>query len=152
MSTRDYARRSPSGVDGAPLAPAATESVFVYGLLLPEATRPAQLNDFRLEFARYATIVPMLGCMVLGGVAEVTPGRLRLMDRQEGIAEGYYRRERRELADGNEAWVYIQNQPRSERPDDWYVYRMANEYRRLGHDTGPITDALNRVGGVAVRA
>lgn len=125
-------------------------AVFVYGLLLPEATRPAQLNDFRLEFARYATIVPMPGCMVLGGVAEVSDTRLALMDRQEGVAEGYYHRERRTLADGTEAWVYIQNRPRSERPSDWYVYRMADEYRRLGHDTGPIRDALNRVGGVAV--
>jgi gamma-glutamylcyclotransferase (GGCT)/AIG2-like uncharacterized protein YtfP len=128
------------------------ERVFVYGMLLPEARWPAQLNDYRLEFAYYATVAPMPGCMVLGGVVEASTERLTRMDRQEGVDAGLYRRERVALADGTEAWVYVQARPRAARPDEDYVRQMRRDYARLGHDDGPLTDALNRVGGSTMEA
>jgi gamma-glutamylcyclotransferase (GGCT)/AIG2-like uncharacterized protein YtfP len=123
--------------------------VFVYGMLMPEARRPAQLNDYRLEFAYYATVMPSPGSMVLGGVAEVPNVRLASMDRQEGVADGYYRRERVTLVDETEAWVYVQDRPALERPSASYFADMARQYVRLGHDEGPLADALVRVGGLA---
>jgi gamma-glutamylcyclotransferase (GGCT)/AIG2-like uncharacterized protein YtfP len=126
-----------------------TATVFVYGMLMPEARRPAQLNDYRLEFAYYATVVPSPGDMVLGGVAEVSDEALTYMDRLEGVDHGYYRRERVVLVDETEAWVYVQDRPLRGRPDPGYFADMAKQYVRLGHDEGPLTDALVRVGGLA---
>jgi len=123
--------------------------VFVYGMLMPEARRPAQLSDYQLEFAYYATVVPMPGSMVLGGVAEVPNVRLTIMDQQEGVDRGYYTRERVTLADGTEAWVYVQDRPAREKPSASYFADMAKQYVRLGHDEGPLVDALVRVGGLA---
>jgi gamma-glutamylcyclotransferase (GGCT)/AIG2-like uncharacterized protein YtfP len=146
--------RAPDGPGGCAVCggEGTVQRVFTYGMLLPEARWPAQLNDWRLEFAYYAVIVPSPGSTVLGGVVEASADRLTHMDRQEGVETDLYRRQRVTLADDTEAWVYVQDRPRAQRPDDFYVRDMRREYHRLGHDAGPLEDALNRVGGSTMEA
>lgn len=131
-----------------------TGYVFTYGLLLPEAAEPAVLRDWRMEFAFYATVQRSPGSITVGGLIPVDEEKLAQMDAREGVPV-FYRRERvlvavRSVRFGTDyvsAWVYVMNDPRAGRPEQWYADLIREQYARLGHHEGPLDDALRRVGG-----
>lgn len=111
--------------------------IFVYGMLLSRANRPATLDGYRLTFHDHATIEPAPGEHVLGGV--IVDADLGYYDGVEG-APVYYTRERVTLQDGSLAWTYVMND--MER-DSWppyhgYVEMIAAGYRKFGYDTMPL--------------
>lgn len=117
------------------------ERVFVYGILMPDATEAATLPGYRLAFSGHATVRPLEGSAVLGGLVDVDAYGLRRYDSIEGLrpdGTGYYRRERRIVNTANgpvEAWVYMMNERYFEETDasDWLVARFEKQYERLGH-------------------
>ncbi len=101
---------------------AATDLVFVYGMLRPEqanhrrhlAGRPvrsAVLDGFELRLGERPWVQPVEGSSVVGEVVEVDEEKLAQLDLLEGVASGCYRRGRCavRLADGSEveAWTYL---------------------------------------------
>ena len=116
--------------------------VFVYGILMRDATEAAALHGYRLAFSRFATVRRCEGSVVLGGLVDANDAKLRTYDSIEGVRPdglGYYRREEVEVddADGNPvvAWVYMQNEHYfDEEPGSPALRAQMNEqYERLGH-------------------
>lgn len=111
--------------------------IFVYGMLLSRANRPATLDGYRLAFYDHATIEPAPGEHVLGGVIENVS--LRYYDGIEG-APRYYVREQVTLVDGSTVWTYVMNDTEREcwPPYHGYVELIAGGYRRFGYDIVPL--------------
>lgn len=124
--------------------------VFVYGILLADATVAARLDDWRLAFSEgLATIERADGAHVDGGLVEVDDAGLRRYDAIEGVDHGlYWRGEFRvKRADGEvvPAWTYVKTAP----GDPWVrtdmIATIHRAYLRLGLNDAGLVDAVGRV-------
>lgn len=120
-------------------------NVFVYGILMRDASVAAALPDHELAFGRFATVEDAPGGTVFGGlVTDVSEARLRGYDGVEGCRQGdpehsYYQRKVVQVQVGNElvdAWVYQMTDAYPERhaPRTELVTSMRQQYARLGHE------------------
>lgn len=120
------------------------QPVFVYGILLSDATVGATLHGWKLESFGNMTVTQSEGDHVLGGIVYADPETLRRYDRIEGcyIDEphlGYYRCMKVEVdtLDGAtvEAWVYVMNEDKRRHGgpiSPWHAELRARELTRLG--------------------
>lgn len=135
------------------------DSVFVYGILMADATVRAVLPAWQLDYASHATIVPgPASSVVYGGLVEnIDPERLRSYDAIEGVDHGYYSRRAVTVLAGDQqrrAWVYVMGDDIRERSKadgyglgEWTAERMSCQYDRLGHprEAFEVLEALIRV-------
>lgn len=120
-----------------------THDVFVYGILLKYATRPAVLHGWRLAFSGNATVrEDGPDSVVLGGIVHVDDSGLAKFDQIEGYRPGayghYYDRRRVEVETERgteEVWVYrMEDDFFVDEPVERPLAAMLNEqYERLGH-------------------
>lgn len=125
--------------------------VFVYGILMRDATEAARLPDHRLDFIDgLATVTPHEGEEVHGGVVEVDDWTLRRYDAIEGVrgTDGLYRRDEVTLADGSPAWVYMKTRGEPHRPYTGMLAGIHADYLRLGLPESKLMAALVRADAV----
>ena len=110
------------------------QPVFVYGILLSDATVGATLHGYKLESFGNLTVTESEGDYVLGGVVWADPMRLASYDRIEGYrpdGSGYYRTEAVEVdtLDGAtvRCSVYVMNE--RFRDDESFVSSWHEEMR-----------------------
>ena len=110
------------------------------------------LNDYRLEFRYYLTIVPEKGAVTPIGVFQIEDTDERNLDFYEGYPSLYYKTEVSFMLDGKEekGLVYIMNSPGKggiepdTSPSKSYLERCLRGYEDFGLDSEYLTDALDR--------
>lgn len=112
----------------------------------------SELKDWRLLFkgshtGRYATIEPCEGCAVPLLVWRISQRDEASLDRYEGVAGGFYRKELVRIPlDGKtvEAMVYVMDERRSPGiPEEWYYSVIEDAYLEFGFDTSILEKALD---------
>ncbi len=110
------------------------------------------LNDYRLEFRYYLTIVPEEGAVTPIGVFRIEDTDERNLDFYEGYPSLYCKTEVKFMLDGKEekGLVYIMNPPwkggvePDTSPSKSYLERCLRGYEDFSLDSGYLTDALDR--------
>jgi len=99
---------------------------------------PCQLGSHRLAIGRsgYGTLLPAPGRRVLGLLWELQPADERALDRFEGLAEGFYRKDTVEVEDvsgsTHRAMVYLATDDRPGEAHPSYVAQVEAAARALG--------------------
>ncbi|MBB4312149.1 gamma-glutamylcyclotransferase family protein [Roseospira marina] len=109
------------------------------------AARPMwgiRIPGWQLRFERVATMVPVPGAWLCGGIYVLTPACVAMLDRIEGVAEGRYRRHRLRLVPFLhglvEALTYIKIDARSGPPTPAYLAHLEAGYRDWGFESAAL--------------
>jgi gamma-glutamylcyclotransferase (GGCT)/AIG2-like uncharacterized protein YtfP len=102
------------------------------------------LPAWRLVLRKYADMAPDAAALCPVGLWQITRAHLGSLDRYEGYPQAYTR-QRLELPDGSEAWVYLERAHRAGPPTRDYVACIRAGYADFGFDPAPLEAALRGV-------